>query len=173
MSKKIGWPGALLFASVLVGGACGGDDDDGGEETTLFAEDYASTFTEVRDCRKSSDHDLNNIRIVADPTGLAAYEERTDEFPDGSIILKEEYDFADNTCSGDIIQWTVMVKGDADATDDTLGWHWQQVSASRKVETDNEFRCINCHTECGVPPGGFEGTCANAPPIPTVHPVGL
>ena len=158
MSNKIGWPGALALASVLAA-ACGGGGDDG-VETTLFPADYASTYTEVRDCRKSADHDLNNIRIVADPTALASYQERTEDFPDGSIVIKEEYDFADNDCSGEIIQWTVMVKGGADSSSDTLGWHWQQVNGSRNVDTENEFRCINCHTECGDAPGGFDGTCA-------------
>jgi Cytochrome P460 len=160
MSKKFGWPGALVFASVLAGVGCGGGDDDDGVETTLFAADYASTFTEVRDCRKSADHDLNNIRILADPTALASYEDRADDFPDGSIVIKEEYDFDDNDCTGDIIQWTVMVKGGGASTADTLGWQWQQVNGSRKVDTENEFRCINCHTECGVAPVGFDGTCA-------------
>ncbi|HTE53549.1 MAG TPA: cytochrome P460 family protein [Kofleriaceae bacterium] len=147
----------MLLASA---GCGGGDDDDGGVETTLFAADYAGTYTEVRDCRKSSDHDLNNVHIVADPTGLAAYLDRAEAFPTGAVVIKEEYDFADEDCSGDIVQWTVMSKLEAGSSPDTLDWKWQQVGADRTVETEDEVRCINCHTECGVAPGGYEGTCA-------------
>ena len=57
--------------------ACGTDD----EVPVLFPADYLASYTEVRDCRKSADHDLHNIRILADPVALASYQNRDAPFP--------------------------------------------------------------------------------------------
>jgi hypothetical protein len=137
-----------LVAVLAVLSACGSDGSE-----PLFAASYASTFVEVRNCRASADHDLNKIRIVAGPTALASYNMRAAPFPDEAIVIKEEYDFADGTCAGPIIQWTVMKK--------VAGtWAWQKVDKDRKVVEEDTPRCINCHTQCGVPPDGFDFTCA-------------
>lgn len=140
-----------LAALVLVAAGC----TDGAEPE--FPADYASTFTEVRGCRGSTDHDLHRIRVLADPAALAPYQGRTQAFPVGAIVLKEEYDYDDINCASAIVEWTVMVKTAEPAN---LGWHWQHVTPSRDVATDNEARCINCHTDCGVAPDGYDGTCA-------------
>lgn len=121
-----------------------------------FPSDYASSYTEVRNCRRSADHDLHYIRVLADPDALAPYRDRTGEFPVGSIILKEEYDFSDGDCTGDILEWTVMQKTDSPAR---LGWDWQRVDADRSIKTDNSSLCSNCHSNC-LAPDGFDSTCA-------------
>jgi hypothetical protein len=121
-----------------------------------FPDDYADTYTEVRDCRRSADHDLHYIRVLADPDALAPYRDRTGEFPVGSILLKEEYDFADGDCTGEILEWTVMQKTDSPAR---LGWDWQRVDADRSIKTDNSSLCSNCHSNCTAP-DGFDSTCA-------------
>lgn len=126
----------------------------------MFPEDYALTYTEVRDCRSGADHDLHNIRVLADPAALAPYMNRTDPFPDGAVLLKEEFDFGDADCTGAPIQWTVMVRGvTADDPPELLGWHWQKVDADRDVVNEDDARCFDCHSLCGVPPDGYEGTC--------------
>ena len=135
---------------------CGG----GGGEQPEFAENYAASFVEVRDCRSSSDHDLHQIRILADPSAVDAYMLRDRAFPDGAVVLKEERDFGDIDCTGPILQWTVMVQLAAGSSPATLDWHWQKVDASRHIVTDDEPRCIGCHTDCGKPPDGYLGTCA-------------
>jgi hypothetical protein len=139
---------------VLVLAACG---DDGGPEP-LFPADYA-TYQEVRDCRPSGDHDLQSVRVLADPAALAPYRDRLAPFPAGAIVLKEQYDFGDPTCAGDIVQWTVMVKDDAGP----IGWRWQRVDAARHVVSEDDSRCYGCHTDCGVAPDGYLGTCAVPP----------
>ena len=151
---------ALGLAGLFVG-ACPGDDggDDGGVEPD-FPEGYDADYVEVRGCRGSGDHDLHNIRILVDPTGLSAYEERMMPFPEGAVVLKEEYDFGDTTCSGEILQWTVMRKLAEGSSPETLGWAWQTVDAERRVVDEDEPRCIGCHTSCGVPPDGHDGACA-------------
>jgi hypothetical protein len=146
---------ALAFAGglSLVALSCGGGEP-------AFPEDYAATYTEVRNCRQSGDHDLNVIRILADPAALAAYRDRAEPFPVGSVVLKEEFEFGDTTCSGPIKQWTVMEKLEVGSSPDTLDWAWQTVDADRNVVDEDLPQCIGCHTGCGVAPDGYDGTCA-------------
>lgn len=145
----------LVFAS-----ACPADDtsDETGVEPD-FPEDYESTYVEVRNCRGSGDHDLNNIRILASPTALEPYQGRVEPFPVDAIVLKEEYDFGDMTCSGPIKQWTVMRRLADKDSPDTLDWAWQTVDLQRQVNED-ATRCVNCHQGCGASPEGYDGTCA-------------
>lgn len=137
-----------LYLAVLVA-ACGDPDP-------RFPADYAATYTQVRDCRSSSDHDLHRIRVLADPEALAPYMTRTSAFPVDSVVLKAEYDFGDTNCTGPEIEWTVMQKL---ATPEHLGWVWQRVAADRSVTTENDSLCITCHTSCGIAPDGYDGTC--------------
>lgn len=141
----------MRWLAVLLVAACGG----GGPEP-LFRADYAASFTEVRNCRSSGDHQLHKIRILADAAAQDAYTTRSAPFPVGAIVLKEEYDFADGSCSGDILEWTVMQKIDATT------WEWQRVTADREVafQSEEPQRCIQCHAQCGRAPDGHDGTCA-------------
>ncbi|MCX4241357.1 cytochrome P460 family protein [Paraliomyxa miuraensis] len=143
--------------------ACPGDDGDDGGPAPLFPEDYDASYVEVRNCRGSGDHDLHNIRILVDPSGLAAYEGRAEPFPEGSVVMKEEYDFGDVSCSGEIVQWTVMRKLAEGSGEPTLGWQWQELDLDRRVVEEDGQRCIACHTGCGVPPDGYDGTCSIPP----------
>jgi len=149
----------LLF--VLASGlllACPGGDDDG--PPPFFPEDYEASYTEVRACRGSGDHDLNNVRILVDPAARAPYEQRMAAFPLDAVVLKEEYDFGDLDCTGDITQWTVMRKLADGSSPATLDWSWQRVDVDRKVLDPDAMRCISCHQGCGVPPDGYGWTCA-------------
>ena len=124
------------------------------EPEPSFPADYTKTFSQVRNCRSSAEHDSHNIRILASPNAVSPYRDRDAGFPVGAVVLKEERDFGDLNCSGPILQWTVM-KRQPDA-----GWQWQSVSPERRVLTTNEGKCAACHARCGQPPDGFEGTCA-------------
>lgn len=152
--------GAMLTAVAL---ACSEDPAPSGPEP-LFPADYASSYVEVRDCRLSIEHDLTPIRVLADPQAAAVYQSREGDFATGAIVLKEEFDASDPTCSGPVQRWTVMVRDVIGSSPETLDWQWQEVLAEdRRVENENEARCITCHTRCGVPPEGFLATCT-APP---------
>lgn len=140
-----------LLSLAFVAG-CGTD-----AEPPAFPADYRASYQEVRDCRYSIEHDLKNIRVLAAPEAFDAYTQRTSEFAVGAVVLKEEYAEDDNSCSGPIERFTVMEKR-GDSTN--LGWTWEQVSGSRAVEEVDSKRCISCHTGCGVPPDGYDGTCA-------------
>ena len=147
----------LGIASCILGSSCE-DDPPMGPEPVL-PEDYAATYTEVRDCRQSGDHDLRVVRVLADPVALAAYADRSAPFPPGAIVVKEEYEFGDTACEGSIEQWTVMEKLEVGSDPDMLDWRWQTIDTDRRVANENEPRCAGCHAGCGVPPDGYDGTC--------------
>jgi hypothetical protein len=147
---------AALISPVLV--ACG---DDGGEtgDPPVFPEDYAATYQQVRNCRASLDHDIHKIRVVVSPDAMAAYTGRTAPFPAGAIVLKEEYATSDTTCAGPVVQWTVMQKLPAGSSPASLDWTWQEIGANGRTTDKDIRRCIGCHTSCGKPPEGHDGTC--------------
>jgi hypothetical protein len=148
----------LLVALLAVASAaCPGDDDD--DDGPLFPDDYAATYQQVRDCRRSTEHDLNFIRVLADPDALGPYSDRVTPFPVGAVVLKEEYDIADATCAGPIKQWTVMAKLATDTNPEMLDWAWQRVSNLGDVLEQDTPRCAGCHELCGFPPDGYDGTC--------------
>lgn len=154
-----------LLLALAVAASCGGGDDDDDPtpvdaSVPLFPADYAETYTEVRDCRRSGDHNLNYIRVVADPDAAGPYMNRDVPFPVGSIVLKVEHDPADFECEESPVRWTVMRKLADGADAEKLDWHWQDVDADRNVETENQPLCYGCHEGCGSPPDGYDGTCA-------------
>ncbi|HEY4181395.1 MAG TPA: cytochrome P460 family protein [Kofleriaceae bacterium] len=145
-----------LFTIALLVGACG---TDAAEPSELPA-DYTTSYTEVRNCRLSIDHDLNFIRVLAAPDALDIYNSRTGDFPVGAVVVKEQFGEDDDTCSGTPSRWTVMKKLAASETPDDLGWKWQQLGKNQKVDADADIeRCTSCHADCGQSPDGYDGTC--------------
>ncbi len=131
-------------------------------ELSIVPADYSS-FSEVRDCRSSSDHLLMKIRVLADPTIKDAYLNRNAPFPAGGILLKEERDSADTTCSGPIESWAIAIKLPDGSSPSTLDFQWQRVRVSdNQVVTEDVTRCINCHANC-VEPDFFGYSCADPP----------
>lgn len=128
----------------------------------LFPADYLSTFQEGRTCRASADHDLHNVHIFADAQAIGPYVDRDALFPEGALIVKEEHDFADGDCTGEILQWTVMQRLPLGTSLETLEWRWQKVDKDRHVLSQDDSRCFGCHDDC-VSPDGYESTCAVLP----------
>lgn len=155
---------AGLLGVLLTLVACD-DDGDEGEGTgaePLFPADAEARYTEVRPCMPSGDHNLNNVRILADDVAVDPYLERTAPFPEGAVVVKPEYDFGDDTCEGEIVRWTVMRKLATGAAPDSLDWAWQTVE-DRTVVDEDLPQCISCHRGCGVAPDGHDGVCAILP----------
>lgn len=155
---RVGAVWAVLAAGALVLGGCGDDPEEPAAQP-LFAADYASAYQEVRDCRQSGDHDLNVVRVLADPSAGDTYRDRDAPFAPGAVVVKEEYDFGDPTCAGPIKQWTAMRKLAPGEGDEALGWQWQRVDSERRVVEEAPTRCVSCHQGCGVSPDGHDGTC--------------
>lgn len=148
-----------LLVSAL-SAACG-DVTTPSEQTAfepLFPADYAASYVEVRDCRRSGDHDLNYVRILADQAALEPYQKRSEPFPVGAVVLKVEH--ADEAC-GDITGYTAMRREETGYAPDAGDWHWQRLDRDRVVKDDGKIeRCTSCHALCGVPPDGFDWTCS-------------
>ena len=146
-----------LIGALAIATAC---SDDGGEPAPaepLFPADYAATFQEVRSCRRSADHDLFYVRVLASAGAASVYANRDAPFPEGSVLVKEEH--ADDACT-DLERITAMRReiGYAPQAGD---WHWQRLSPDRAVELDGKLAtCAGCHQSCGVPPDGHDWTCA-------------
>ncbi len=145
----------LIGSFVVVTLGCGGGDG----AAPALPSNYADSYQEVRNCRYSIDHGLVNIRVLAAPEALAAYTNRTDAFPVGAIIVKEEYAEMDGACGGTLLQLTVMQKLEPETSPAMLDWHWEKISPARKVLQSDDQKCISCHTDCGRPPDGYDGTC--------------
>jgi hypothetical protein len=139
--------------------SCGGEDSEDGPEPS-FPESYAASYSEVRGCRSSTEHELHNIRVLADSNALGPYRDRDADFPVGSVVLKEEYAFDDTSCSGEIIRWTVMTRLARGSSAPTLDWYWQDVTPARRVLSEDDSRCTGCHQGCGAAPEGYQWTCA-------------
>ena len=132
----------------------------------IFEANYRDTFTKVRTCRKSADHDLQSIVIWTNPLSTATYENRDAPFPIGTLIVKEQYDFSDPDCMGSIVQWTAAIKtrDSDDVLTDHLGFTWQRVRADRTVDTQDDSRCYGCHKDCTDPTmNGFHYMCSQPP----------
>ena len=132
---------------------CGGDI---GEEA-LFPADYATSFTEVRACRKSIDHSPH-VRVFADAAAAGPYVTRDARFPVGAVIVKEDY--ADAGCT-QLKSLAVMRREPAGYDPEVGDWHWQRVSPDGTVIDDGRVTgCRSCHIRCDPGPHGFDFTCA-------------
>lgn len=152
--------GAFASVALVAAGCADHSSPKTNPPAAEFPADYAASYTEVRGCRKSGDHELDFIRVLADANALGPYTDRTSPFPEGAVVLKEQYDVSDSSCSGPIVQWTVMTK-DSAATS-RLGWDWQRVTPDRAVVEANTARCYGCHEACSGPPNaGYDHTCTD------------
>ena len=147
-----------IIACALLASACSPANEPS-ESVPAFPKEYASSYQEVRACRQSSEHDLNRIRVLADPAALEAYQKRDRPFPEGSVVLKEEYETSDPDCSGPITKWTVMQRLATGSSPSTLDWRWEEVDVQHRVIGRDTPRCFGCHADCTPEMGGFDGTC--------------
>jgi len=116
----------------------------------IFPADYRATFVEVRNCRLSVEHGGINIRVLTNPIAAQPYLENRNPLPDGSIVVKEEFNVSDGSdCSDDkLMRWRAMRKEPGIDPQDG-DWHWQWVDreqdGSRSVLFDDKSTCIGCH----------------------------
>ncbi|HKO93647.1 MAG TPA: hypothetical protein VJU61_20985 [Polyangiaceae bacterium] len=153
-------PRALLGLCALFAACSADEPSTPAGAPPLFPADYAQSYTLVRDCRLSIEHDISMIRVLASPSALATYQNRDGEFAPGALLLKEEYGSENPDCSGPILGWTLMQKLAAGSSPETLDYHWQKVNAEREIVSDDQARCISCHTGCGSSKEGYLNTCA-------------
>lgn len=134
----------------------------------VFPEDFAKTYTQGRDCRRSIDHDLRYIIVMADDLAIEPYTLRNGPFPVGATLVKMEHE--DEACT-DLVSYTAMQKLEKGANPSGGDWHWQRVTLERQVleGSDTIQMCTMCHEKCGMSTdggaltGGYEWTCAELP----------
>lgn len=127
----------------------------------VFPADFARTYTEMRDCRQSHEHELHYIRVLASPSALAPYTALSPDmpYPEGATLLKVEYDEED--CAGPVVLYTAYRKLELNANPIGNDWLWQRVSPQREViEQGAPWVCVNCHMHHCAPPNGYDLTCA-------------
>lgn len=145
---------ALLAAACTPGGTPDAGVDAGPAADPIFPADVEESFTEVRDCRSSIEHELHFVRVFADELAHDPYTTHDAGFPEGAVVVKVEY--ADEGCT-DVIGYTAMKRLADGGSPDALDWHWQEAGADREVLGDGALlRCVGCHERCE---DGFEGTC--------------
>ena len=72
-------------------------------------------------------------------------------------MLKAEHD--DQECT-DLVAITAM-RREAGFDPESADWHWQRANADGTVIEDGKLaECSSCHSDCGIPPDGFDWTCA-------------
>lgn len=162
----------LLLALVLGcgagngGGTSGDASDDGLSDASdaeplpepFFPEDFAKTYTLVRDCRRSIDHDLRYILVMADDLAVGPYKSRKKPFPVGSTLVKIEHQ--DELCTTPS-RYTAMQRQEPGAATESGDWLFQRVTLDRVAYQDSKAvaQCVSCHETCG-PPDGYDWTCA-------------
>lgn len=122
--------------------------------------DYRTTFVQVRGCRSSVEHDLVNILVRTSPAVAAIYDTGPLPFPQGTVIVKEEY--SDSRCTS-LTAYTVMKK-DKPGTDTAGGdWRWYKVDHLDRIiqQGAGTKRCSGCHANnCGGSHAARDFTCA-------------
>jgi sugar lactone lactonase YvrE len=124
----------------------------GGGPVPIFPPNYRGTFTMVRSCRFSASHGGVNVRVFANDVAAQPYLNNANPLPEGSIVVKEEFNGTDCSDDNTLVGWRAMRK-DTPGYDPIDGdWHWQKVSPQRVVVFDTKDTCIGCHTapECLV-----------------------
>jgi len=140
-----------------------GGPPDAGRDAGLqpvFPTDVERTYTELRGCRESHEHELHFIRVLVSPSALEPYQALSPDtpYPVGATLVKLEYD--DEDCA-ELVLYTAYRKLVKNANPAGGDWLWQRVSPEREVlDHGAPWRCINCHTYHCAPPYGYDLTCA-------------
>lgn len=154
-------PLALLVAISL--GLCACDAEVAKPEPAL-PEAVENLWTKARECRLSHEHWLHSVNVVVNDVGLASYTswqvdaKQAIPFPEGSVVVKPEYD--DQFCQH-LIGYTVMRKQAKGWWPEGSDWRWQKLDAQRQVIQDGKLdkACVSCHQWHCAPPNGFDLTC--------------
>jgi len=124
----------------------GNDNGDDGALRPVFPDDYRETFTEVRDCRFGAEHGGIFVRVLANDVAVQPYRDNAETLPEGSLLVKEEYDGLDCADDANLFQWRVMLKEAPGFDTEDGDWHWQRVLVDGTVVEDTKASCIACHS---------------------------
>ncbi|MEN9578105.1 MAG: hypothetical protein RJA70_1114 [Pseudomonadota bacterium] len=154
----------VVLVSLMVGKLSCSTPSDGEsmhEGDAVFPINWEQSLVELRDCRRSIDHELEFVRLFASKDAAAPYEEcvtrgECDEpFASGSIFLKPQY--RDAECR-ELVRYSAVKREQPAKAPGPAGWRWQEVLASGKVVADGApSECVGCHAQCD---GSYDLRCA-------------
>lgn len=143
-------------AMSLLGIACTpmgpGDGNGNGDPAAILPANYRDEFQLVRDCRNSIPH-VASIRVYANEIGADGYLGAANVLPEGTMLVKEEFDGTDCDDDTALQVWSVMLKREAGFDPAAGDWRFQEIAApDRRVTLDGKETCIACHSaaECVV-----------------------
>ncbi len=144
----------IALSAAVFAVSCGGDSNptppDPDPVDPFFAEDFAQSYTLVRDCRFSTDHNLSKVRVYVNAVGAQNYLDGTYPLPVGTIAVKVLTNGQAADCAGAAEEIVAMRKG-VPGTAPTYGdWEWQAVNPDRSVRLSGQLfdQCIACHSSC-------------------------
>ena len=136
--------------------ACGA-----GDENHPVPSDYETSWTELQSCTEGSVHGGDSIRIFANASAEATWNEWAQHVadpPDGwavqfepsATLLKAQY--SDAGCTT-LKHWTMMTRLEAGAAPEVGDWLWEMVSANDDGTPGNVSAggagCWGCHQSYG------------------------
>lgn len=150
VSSKFGWLHGLLSAGTLgmivLTLGCPGPTTPPPAADVIFPANYREAFTLVRDCRNSIEHG-STIRVWVNDVGAEGYLADASPLPEGTIVVKEEFDGGVCDNDADLSFWSAMRKEPAGFDPGANDWRFQEVSGpSRRITLDDNATCIGCHT---------------------------
>lgn len=131
--------GAIALAACLSTG-CGYTHDT----ATYFTETWETDYVELHGCRLTAHPRGGYMRVVMSPEAQAAWCAEQ-ELPEGTVVVKEQWDDNAACPPNEWDLFTVMKKTSA-------GWDWQTVGGTGGVQgtSGQNTGCIDCHQgSCG------------------------
>ena len=137
------WP---VFVLVAAFAACA--EVDSPVPAVVLPSDYRTTFVQVRGCRDSIDHGLTKVVVRVRPELVATYEGGPYPFPQGALLVKEQY--GDSACQ-DLTSYTVMRKEAGGYFPAGGDWQYFNLDPYGTVQKDGkQATCASCHSVCGA-----------------------
>jgi hypothetical protein len=143
----------LLFVAVLLS-ACA--EVDSPLAKVVIPADYRTAFVPVRRCGPGNEHGLISVVVRVRAEQAALYDTGPFPYPQGSLVVKEEY--RDSQCT-DLMGYTAMRKEAAGYFPSAGDWQWFSLDPYGVVLKDGKQEsCSHCHVQmCG--PKNRDLTC--------------
>lgn len=134
----------LLVAVVL--SACAEVDDP--NPKMVLPGDYRTAFVPVLRCDQGAEHGPINIVVRVRSELAAQYDNGPYPFPEGTLIVKEEY--RDQECA-DLMGYTAMRKEQSGYFPESGDWQWFSLDPYGVVLKDGKQpTCTKCHADCNA-----------------------
>jgi hypothetical protein len=129
---------AAVALSLSVGAALGRKKKPVGADYKSYTPMSASLF-------KSESHQKRLVMIYANGVGLEAYKAKAGPMPEGTVIVKENFEDAGGK-PGKLLELSVMQKLAKGASPATGDWYFATLNSAGKLDKENPKECAECHS---------------------------